>query len=612
MSGTENQADEPNANPNVGKNPKQGPAPAGPAARKNPNAGRGQGPRGAGRPAAKGPAAKGAGAKGTAPKGPNAKGPAAKGPGAKGPAAKGQGPKKPGAKAPGKGPGAAKRPGAAKGPGAPKGPAAKKPAGRKPAQKPKAQSKPQPKPEQKAPAKAKPRPTSPEKRAAQRRAAYDTTIVVEDVRMTYTVNALRETPEGRKPSALTRFGNMVRPRPRVTVEALKGVSLVAREEEFIGVVGSNGSGKSTLMRLIAGVETPDSGTVLARKQPALLGVNAALQPGLSGAENVRLGLLAMGFSPAQAAVMFQDVVEMSALGKDIYRPMGGYSSGMGARLRFAISVAARPSILLIDEALATGDATFEDKSKAATDDLLANAGTVMMVNHSAQAIQKMCTRVIWLHKGETVMDGEADYVAEKYRWWSWNLTQGKPDVAEKLLREAMEEGEEQNVHVMTTSPLSEFSPRHSRPAGARREKVEVTEPPTYTAAQDVVWAADFRDPDNLRDEAQFPVRLTPTDGQPIRASRGILIGGDESPDLDGPPVAPRAPEAPRPPVFPQPAPVAPPQQYRPEPQQSPSVPRPVIKPAEPDIPVSLGHDLVDGANVRKTWPLAPEENEETR
>ncbi|GAA2015620.1 ABC transporter ATP-binding protein [Brevibacterium samyangense] len=369
--------------------------------------------------------------------------------------------------------------------------------------------------------------TATEKLASKKSLAYDTTVVVENVKMTYTVNASKEKAvrPGRR-SLPSRVLSKLTPPNRVTVEALKGVSLVAREEEFIGIIGANGSGKSTLLRLIAGVETPDSGTVLARRQPALLGVNAALQPSLSGAENVRLGLLAMGFSPAQAEKMFDDVVEMSALGKAIYRPMGGYSSGMGGRLRFAISVAARPSILLIDEALATGDATFEARSKAAMDDLLSTAGTVMMVNHAAKTIQEMCTRAVWLHMGETIMDGPAEYVAEKYRWWSWNMAKGKPEVAEKLLRDAIEEGEEQAVHVLSTAPLHETSPRHVRSASAPEPEVITVrpgEPRTFTAAQDTVWAPDFRDPNNLRDEAQFPVLLPP-----VRASKGVVIDGPDS------------------------------------------------------------------------------------
>lgn len=253
-----------------------------------------------------------------------------------------------------------------------------------------------------------------------------------------------------------------------TVHALRGVNLVARQGEFIGLIGANGSGKSTLLRLIAGVERPDEGQILARRKPTLLGVNAALQPALSGAENVRLGCLAMGMTPRQANAVFDEVVELSALEDSIYRPMGSYSSGMAARLRFAIAVAARPSILLIDEALSTGDATFAQRSEEAMDQMLENAGTVFLVNHAAKVIQEMCSRAIWLHEGQVIMDGPAEEVAEKYRWWSWNVAKGEADIAQKLLDQAIEEGEPEVVQVLSTSPARMLHPRHS--SGVKRRR----------------------------------------------------------------------------------------------------------------------------------------------
>ncbi|WP_286956750.1 ABC transporter ATP-binding protein [Brevibacterium sp. UBA7493] len=257
-------------------------------------------------------------------------------------------------------------------------------------------------------------------------------------------------------------------RGKMTVQALRGVNLVARQGEFIGVIGANGSGKSTLLRLIAGVERPDEGQILARRKPTLLGVNAALQPALSGAANVRLGCLAMGMTPRQADAVFDEVVELSALGDSIYRPMGSYSSGMAARLRFAIAVAARPSILLIDEALSTGDATFARRSEEAMEQMLVNAGTVFLVNHAAKVIQEMCSRAIWLHHGEVIMDGPAEEVAEKYRWWAWNVAEGETEVAEKLLRRAIEEGEPELVEVISTAPERILQPRHSTQKTKRR------------------------------------------------------------------------------------------------------------------------------------------------
>lgn len=224
--------------------------------------------------------------------------------------------------------------------------------------------------------------------------------------------------------------------PRVEVRALDGVSLYAHAGESIGVLGANGSGKSTLLRVIAGLEQPTAGTVLASSQPVLLGVNAALVPALSGERNVILGCLAMGLTRSQAEGALDGIVELSGIGQAIHRPMRTYSSGMAARLRFAISTAATPDILLIDEALGTGDAAFKERSEAVISDMLANAGTVFLVSHAAQTIEQTCTRAIWLVEGRLLGHGPAAEIAADYRCWSWALAQDQPDRAETLLAAA--------------------------------------------------------------------------------------------------------------------------------------------------------------------------------
>ncbi|WP_152185327.1 ABC transporter ATP-binding protein [Segeticoccus rhizosphaerae] len=220
------------------------------------------------------------------------------------------------------------------------------------------------------------------------------------------------------------------------VEALRGVSFTTYEGESVGIIGQNGSGKSTLLRLVAGLERPTSGEVWASSQPALLGVNAALQPELSGAQNVRLGCLAMGLTPAEVDRVLPDILEVSAIGQAIRLPMKTYSSGMAARLRFAIAVATRSRILLIDEALATGDATFKERSEERLRERLSRAGTVFLVTHVGKVVEQQCARAIWLHDGEVVLDGPAYETAQKYRWWAWNVAQGKHSVADALLGEA--------------------------------------------------------------------------------------------------------------------------------------------------------------------------------
>ena len=286
------------------------------------------------------------------------------------------------------------------------------------------------------------------------------TVVAQNLRVRYKVIRTDRAPRKDLIGKLRR-------KQMVSVAALRGVSFTARSGEFIGIIGRNGSGKSTLLRVLAGLEPPSSGTVMTSASPMLLGVNAALLPDLTGAENVKLGTLAMGLTPQQADEVFDQVVELSALGDAIDLPMRTYSSGMGSRLKFAISLAANPSILMIDEALATGDATFAERSKQAMDSMLEKAGTVFLVNHAAQTIENMCSRAIWMERGQVVLDGDAVEVARRYRWFAHNLAQGNEEKAAGLLRDAMDEGLEQRRE--SEIPLNP-GPRGSRGSMAWRDR----------------------------------------------------------------------------------------------------------------------------------------------
>jgi teichoic acid transport system ATP-binding protein len=249
--------------------------------------------------------------------------------------------------------------------------------------------------------------------------------------------------------------------PTVLVRALAGVSLVARAGDAVGVVGLNGSGKSTLLRIIAGLEHPDRGQVRARSTPVLLGVNAALLPELSGRQNVHLGCLAMGMTPEQAEAAYPTVVEVAGIGASIHRPMKTYSSGMAARLKFAIAAASEPQILLIDEALATGDAAFRDRSEERMKLLRQNAGCVFLVSHAAKTVEETCTRAIWLHHGRVVTDGPAYDVAQAYRWWAWNLAKGETEKAAGLLEDAFRQGVDTQI-VLSPADATHVVPRHAR------------------------------------------------------------------------------------------------------------------------------------------------------
>lgn len=200
-----------------------------------------------------------------------------------------------------------------------------------------------------------------------------------------------------------------------TVHALKGVSFVVHENESVGIIGHNGSGKSTLMRAIVGLTPASKGAVYTASRPNLLGVGAALINDLSGEQNIILGGLAMGLSREEITARQDEIVEFSGLKKFINYPMKTYSSGMQARLKFAIATARAHDILIIDEALAVGDKNFRKKSEARINEIRKAAGTVFLVSHSMGSILSTCDRALWIDQGTLRMDGPAKEVVEEYQ-----------------------------------------------------------------------------------------------------------------------------------------------------------------------------------------------------
>jgi teichoic acid transport system ATP-binding protein len=201
---------------------------------------------------------------------------------------------------------------------------------------------------------------------------------------------------------------------RSLVRALRGVSFDAYEGDAIGVIGTNGSGKSTLLATIAGLLTPSRGEVLVAEEPKLLGVGATLLPTASGLRNIRLGCLALGMSAQEVDERIDDIVDFTELGEAIDRPLRTYSSGMRARLHFAIATSVSPRILLIDEALAVGDRMFRKKSTERIEELLENAGTLMLVSHALSEVTRQCNRALWIEKGVLRADGDVADIVGQY------------------------------------------------------------------------------------------------------------------------------------------------------------------------------------------------------
>ena len=233
---------------------------------------------------------------------------------------------------------------------------------------------------------------------------------VEDLSITY-----RTTFE-RKPTlkqALVRFGRGQR---AVTeVEALKNVSFEVPNGTAMGIIGSNGAGKSTLMRAMAGILPPTSGSIeVWGKASTLLALGVGFNQSLSGRENIILGGLASGLSRKEVEERANEVAEWTELGERIDTPMRTYSSGMSARVGFSVAVHMKPDILMIDEALSTGDAQFREKANAKMAELRDSARAMFLVSHGLGSIKEMCSEVLWLDHGRLMMQGDPDEVITAY------------------------------------------------------------------------------------------------------------------------------------------------------------------------------------------------------
>lgn len=233
-------------------------------------------------------------------------------------------------------------------------------------------------------------------------------VVVDHVDITYRIYADRK-PQLRK----VLLGDQ-RLRQHRAIEAVKQVSFVAHPGEAIGIVGHNGSGKSTLLRGIAGLLPVSGGEVYARSVPVLLGVAAALEPDLSARRNIYLGGTALGLRRSEIDERLEEILEFAGVEEFADLPLRAFSSGMRSRLQFAIATARTPEILMVDEALATGDAQFKDRSDQRIREMIDGAGTVFLVSHSMGSIRDVCSRVLWLDHGRLVADGEPEEVVGAY------------------------------------------------------------------------------------------------------------------------------------------------------------------------------------------------------
>lgn len=202
----------------------------------------------------------------------------------------------------------------------------------------------------------------------------------------------------------------------VEIEALKGVSFQVKKGEIIGIIGKNGSGKSTLLKTIAGIFSPDEGTIsLSTDQVSLLSIGVGFQKKLSGRQNIILSGMLLGFDEAFILSKMDEIIKFAELGSFINMPVKTYSSGMFSKLAFSITAILETKIMLIDEVLSVGDSRFKKKSYKKMEELISDQErTIVIVSHSMESLRKLCTSIVWLDNGRVRMTGETNEVLDAY------------------------------------------------------------------------------------------------------------------------------------------------------------------------------------------------------
>ena len=200
--------------------------------------------------------------------------------------------------------------------------------------------------------------------------------------------------------------------------AVRDVSLGVKRGEIFGVIGANGSGKSTLLLVLAGILKPDVGTLrVGGSVSTLLTIGAGFDQDLTGRDNIYLNGAFLGLTKRQIDARIDEIIEFSELGEFIDVAIRRYSSGMRARLGFAIATTIEPDILLLDEVLGVGDAAFRDKSKERLRELVERSQAIVVVAHDMGFVNEMCSRAMWLRDGMVAAIGEPSEVTAAYGQW---------------------------------------------------------------------------------------------------------------------------------------------------------------------------------------------------
>jgi ABC-type polysaccharide/polyol phosphate transport system ATPase subunit len=236
-------------------------------------------------------------------------------------------------------------------------------------------------------------------------------VSVKDLGLTYTTSI------DKKPTLKARLKTVGRGKKHTrVVRALNEINVDVHYGTVLGIIGSNGAGKSSLMRVISGIVPPTQGRIeVFGSVSTLLALGVGFNPSMTGRDNVYLGGLAAGMSRDEIDKNFDAIADFSELGEAIDAPMRTYSSGMYARLAFSVAAVVEPDILIIDEALSTGDAKFKEKSLNRIKELRTSDRALILVSHALATIEDICNEVIWLNKGKLMMRGKPSEVIAAYR-----------------------------------------------------------------------------------------------------------------------------------------------------------------------------------------------------
>lgn len=202
--------------------------------------------------------------------------------------------------------------------------------------------------------------------------------------------------------------------------ALKGISFSIEKGDSVGLVGLNGSGKSTLANILAGISAPSSGNLVVHGTPSLIAISSGLNPYLTGLENITLKGLMIGLTLKEIDAIRKDIVNFADIGPFVSQPVKTYSSGMKARLGFAIAVHIHPDIIIVDEALSVGDPSFSQRCLAKMESFRKEGKTLIFVSHSLTQIRAFCNKAMWLEYGVMRGYGDVNEIVDQY--WAFLQT----------------------------------------------------------------------------------------------------------------------------------------------------------------------------------------------